>query len=511
MRTRLLTRSLPFSPSSLGMVAALLLAGPSARVLAQPAAATAAPPRAPAAEAAPAAADATPVAPEPGGSPAPMPPAMTSPPAPVEAAPPPAPVIPATPPAETGPSQDPPSVVEVGIQRLPGSAYPDADNRGIKYGSLWLTFHGMQWPYMPATAKGSRFVLGLSGWGWVDNAYEKFSPWGNNPGIDQNRISYWKQQARLVLRATPTYSLDDGWFIQGQAELVATEDQTITRSDVGGADTDDLWLRIGRWNSWDFTIGRYEGWEVFHLGMGLDQNTFERKGAYGDGDKYNPAFYGVTDNQFRPAGAAGNAAIHLYPTRWLRFELLSTVGSIGSSPVVSTRPVAIVDFGWVKFKAATEYQRLTAQQADDRTHKTSKGIGGALQFVFLPHLEFGVNAAQGTIWSIASDGSFDPKGSLTRTSLGGFLNVSNGHPRHPVIFGVGSLYTHYVDQNDVHMDGVVDDYWQVQNFASVQYIVLNQLWVKLVGGYARGHWDTAEPLSYNDEMYSLRLRISFYF
>jgi hypothetical protein len=364
---------------------------------------------------------------------------------------------------------------------------------------------------MPATAKGSRFVLGISGWGWVDTAYEKFLPWGTNPGIDQNRIEYWKQQARLVLRGTPTYSLDDGWFVQGQVELVATEDQTISRSDTGGADTDDLWLRIGRWNSWDFTIGRYEGWEVFHLGMGLDQNTFERKGAYGDGDKYNPAFYGVTDNQFRPAGAAGNAAIHYYPTSFLRFELLSTIGSLGSSPVVSTRPVAILDLGWVKLKAATEYQRLTAQQADDRTHKTSKGIGGAIQFVFLPHIEFGLNAAQGTIWSIAADGNLDTKGSLTRTSLGGFANISNGNARHPLMFGVGSVYTHYVDQNDAHSTGTVDDYWQVQNFAAVQYIVLDQLYVKLVGGYARGHWDTAEPLSYNDEMYSLRLRCSFYF
>lgn len=496
-----------------------MLSGASAQAVEQPAAQPAPAPAAPSGttstaplpdgtgEGAPAASKEVPVpAIDPGGAPAPMTPALDTPAVPGAVPP---PVV--APPAEEGPSQDPPSVVEVGVQRLPGSAYPDSDNRGIKYGSLWLTFHGLQWPYMPATAKGSRFVLGLSGWGWVDTAYQKFSPWGNNPGIDQNRIEYWKQQARMVFRATPTYSLDDGWFVQGQAEVVATQDQTITRSDVGGADTDDLWLRIGRWNQWDFTVGRYEGWEVFHLGMGLDQNTFERRGAYGDGDRYNPVIYGVTDNQFRPAGAAGNMAFHYYPTNYLRFELLSTVGSLGASPVISTRPVAILDLGWVKFKVATEWQRLTAQQADDRTHKTSKGIGGAIQFVLQPHVEFGLNAAQGTIWSIASDGNFDAKGSLTRTSLGGFINVSNGHPRHPLLFGVGSVYTSYVDQNDVRLDGTVDQYWQVQNFAAVQYIVLNQLWIKLVGGYARGHWDTAEPLSYNDEMYSVRLRFSYYF
>jgi hypothetical protein len=416
--------------------------------------------------------------------------------------------------AEDAPADpDPGPVTQIGVQRLPGSAYPSPETRGIPYGSLSLTFHGLQWPYMPGPVNGgSRFVIGLSGWGWIDTAYQKFAPWGDNPNIDQSRIKYWKQQARLLMRATPTYSFDRDWFVQGQAEFVATEDQTIDRSQVGGADTDDLWLRIGQWNKWDFQVGRFEGWEVFHLGMGLDQNTFERIGAYGQGDKYNPEFYGVTDNQFRPSGAAGNFALHYYPFRFLRFEWLSTVGSIGQTPVYSARPVAILDLGWVKFKAATEYQKATAQQADDRTNKTSKGIGGAIQFIPSRHLEFGLNAAQGTIWSIAADGQFLTKGSLTRTSYGGFANISNGNLKHPLVFGVGSLFTRYVDQNDVHMNGTVDNYWQLQNFVAVQYVAFSQLYIKLVGGYARGHWINSEPaISYDDEMYSVRLRFSFYF
>ena len=118
---------------------------------------------------------------------------------------------------EASAAPDPASITEVGIQRLPGSAYPEPLTRGLPYGSLSLTFHGMQWPYMPATAKGSRFVLGLSGWGWVDTAYQKFAPWGDYTGLGTSKSTYWKQQARLVTRVTPTYSLDDGWFIQGQA------------------------------------------------------------------------------------------------------------------------------------------------------------------------------------------------------------------------------------------------------------------------------------------------------
>jgi hypothetical protein len=354
-------------------------------------------------------------------------------------------------------------------------------------------------------------VLGISGWGWVDTSYEKFSPWGNNNNISSDRIAYWIQQARLVLRVTPTYSLGDGWFVQGQAELVGTEDQTIARQQTGGADTDDLWLRIGQWNKWDFTIGRYEGWEVFHLGMGLDLNTFERGGAFGPGDTYNPTFYGLTDNQYRPQGAVGNAAFHIYPMRNLRFELLGSAGSVSGYPMAAVRPVAIYDLGWIKLKAGTEYQNQSTQTpATDKTSVIKKGVGGAIQFVLQPHIEFGLNAAQGTVVSIDSKDNRQPKATLTRTSVGGFANVSNGSHKYPLMFGIGSVYTHYVDQNNI-LSPQVDDYWQLQNFVAVQYVALSQLYIKLVAGYARGHWNTDDPLTYDDEVYSVRLRFSFYF
>ena len=107
---------------------------------------------------------------------------------------------------------------------------------------------------------------------------------------------------------------------------------------------------------------------------------------------------------------------------------------------------------------------------------------------------------------------FNAKESLTRTSVGGFANISNGNPKHPLIFGLGAVYTHNVDQNDVHKDGTVDDYWHLQTFMAIQYVAFQQLYIKLVGGYARGHWINSEPaITYDDEMYSVRLRFSFYF
>jgi hypothetical protein len=411
------------------------------------------------------------------------------------------------------PAVEAPPVTEIGLQRLPGSAYPEPQIRGLKYSSLWLTFHGLQWPYLPAKVGRDRFVVGLSGWGWLDTAYEKFYPWGPNPSLEQSKIAYWKQQGRMLLRVTPTYSFDNV-FVQGQVELVGTEDQSIQRSQVGGADTDDLWLRIGQWNTWDFQVGRFEGWEVFHLGMGLDQNTFERQGAVGPGEAAYPIqFYGLTDNQFRPAGAAGNMALHYYPLPILRFELLGMAGSL-SGPAIATRPVAIVDLGWLKLKGGVEWQRITGQAATDQTDKTSKGVGGAVQFVFYPHVEFGLNAAQGTVVSIDNLGHEGLVGSFTRTSYGGFANFSNGSERHPLLFGIGGLYSRNEDQQAVAIPGVVDHWWLWQSFVAIQYVVLEQLYIKLVGGYSRGHWfaaSTNPPTQFDDEMYSVRLRFAFYF
>ena len=411
------------------------------------------------------------------------------------------------------PAVEAPPVTEIGVQRLPGSAYPEPQTRGLKYSSLWLTFHGLQWPYLPAKAGRDRFVIGLSGWGWLDTAYVKFLPWGQNKSsVNQDQLAYSTQQGRMLLRVTPTYSFAD-WFIQGQVELVGTENQTIERSAVGGADTDDLWLRIGQWNKWDFQVGRFEGWEVFHLGMGLDQNTFERQGAIGPGDP-GVSFYGLTDNQFRPSGAAGNLAVHFYPLPFLRFEALGSLGSTPGGPEVATRPVAILDFGWLKLKGGVEWQRETAQVTTSRLETTSKGVGGAVQFVFEPHIEFGLNAAQGTVVHTDPQGQPDRAGTFTRTSFGGFANVSNGSARYPLLFGVGGLYTRNKDQNNIANPYVVDDYWLWQSFAAVQYVVFEQLYIKLVGSYSRGHFlsaSTNPAVTWDDENYSVRLRFSFYF
>ena len=57
--------------------------------------------------------------------------------------------------------------------------------RGIWGGSLWLTFHGLQWPYMPKTG------VGVSGYAWVDTGYEQI----RRPPDHANRSSGCRTRA----------------------------------------------------------------------------------------------------------------------------------------------------------------------------------------------------------------------------------------------------------------------------------------------------------------------------
>ena len=144
--------------------------------------------------------------------------------------------------------------------------------RGIYGGSLWLEpdFQGLQWPH------NTQSGLGISANFWVDTGREAIKR-----GTDQlpnTTMSF--QQGRSVLRLTPAY-VSGNLFVQAQMELVGNLCQATTTICLtsGTFTTDDLWIRFGAWNVWDLKVGRFEAWEVYHTGMGLEPYTLERLGA----------------------------------------------------------------------------------------------------------------------------------------------------------------------------------------------------------------------------------------
>ena len=66
--------------------------------------------------------------------------------------------------------------------------------------------------------------------------------------------------------------------MQAQAEIVANKDQINVQPANGVVDADDVWVRTGAWQKWDVTVGRFQAFDVYPLGMGLDLNTDERHG-----------------------------------------------------------------------------------------------------------------------------------------------------------------------------------------------------------------------------------------
>lgn len=405
--------------------------------------------------------------------------------------------------ADTAPSEPISQLSAIGVERLPAQGYPAPRVRGLYGGSMWLTMHGLQWPYMPADTPSTR--IGFSGYGWVDTSYQKVD--SGVPETDPS-IREWRQQSRFVLRTTPTYNHGDGWFVQAQGEIVLNGAAPARTEDFLVAD--DLYVRAGLWNKFDVTAGRFQGWEIFHLGMGLDLNTVERVGA---ATTRRPVdLYGLTYFWDRPNGP-GRLALHYYPSDVLRFELMAQVGASGLN-VLAARPVGILDLGWLKVKLGAEYGKETPrQQSPDRRDKVeSRGVAGTVQGVFDPRLELGFAFAHALLDRWNAQGVLDAAGSTTTTSYGGFANV---RIIDPLLIGGAAYYTneHNLKVNAITGDNDIRTHLQV--FGAAQYAFWDQLFLKLVVAHANAHFN---PLSdpppiaeFRNKALSARVRLLYLF
>jgi hypothetical protein len=428
------------------------------------------------------------------------------------------------------PSSPAPYIEHMGPETFPGRL------RGLYGGSLWLepTFHGLQWP------QNTRTGLGISGQFWVDSGYEAIK---RDLALLPNSSIFF-QQGRGVLRVTPAY-VHGNLFVQGQAELVGNLCQTAsilnTVCNTGTFTTDDLWIRVGQWNLWDVKVGRFEGWEIYHLGMGLDRYTLERMGArmFGADSPASPrleapAYYGVSYLQDRPTDglAVGYAALHAYLLENLRVELLGKLGtdnyvsdnSTGDTPssYLGGRFAAIFDMGWFKVKAGGEYQKRTpttqlidvqtAGKKDPVEKLIQKGAGASALFVFDPIIEFGLSAAIGKqSYTDASGNAFGSAETLARSyttkSVGGFANVRWWG----WLVGAGANWTTQEDGYRADGSNANDYTTHLQGFLALQYLLARQLYIKAVLGYARARFQASDinvPV-WNNDMYSGRLRLMY--
>ena len=378
-------------------------------------------------------------------------------------------------------------------QQAPSPA-PDAElTLGSETASISFIRHGLQ-----SARRGSGFVLG--GDLYIDTGYET-----NARELESEPdIEYWLQQGRFMLEASHTYNAEGGFFVKASAQFLAHVDEVRRNENI---DTDDAWLQLGVWDCWDLQVGRYEGWEVYHKGQGLERDTLEDLGAWDGPDIYevNYAFY-------RQDGV-GQAALHVYPTQSLRFELGSVFGNELGFNYVGLRPAGIWDLDTVKLKVAAEWKKLANQEKGKLQEQESRGLGGSVQFFFdepgtaLP-LQFGVNGAYGLVDKIDPFGKVDERGSVDTLSMGGFVNLGIARA------SIGLGYNHTV-QGDRQRNDQTDEvgrFVHQQLFAALKHpFVVPEATAKVVFAYARATLDPAFDNRRENEMISVRLRVLYRF
>ena len=224
--------------------------------------------------------------------------------------------------------------------------------------------------------EGTRSAVGSV---WSDGSYARVTA-GLPMVRSQKRFA---TQSRAVLRMTPTYSTKGGWFAQGQAELVAQGDQIVNPSALGT--TDDLFVRIGKWNVFDVTVGRFQVWQLAnHYCMGL-HNTLEREARYPvpPGSRVWVLAHILLYRQ-----TASSAIMVILSTDFLRFEVLGQVGGGTVRLSISQRPpVRILAWALTRLRGSTN--RRTFPIAN-RAHEVTQLFGGALQLVLDPWIEAGI-------------------------------------------------------------------------------------------------------------------------
>jgi hypothetical protein len=173
--------------------------------------------------------------------------------------------------------------------------------------------------------------------------------------------------------------------------------------------------------------------------------------------------------------------------------------------------------GWFKFRLAGEYQQRTATtqtldpavgKKDPVPKRVQKGVGGSIQFVINPIVEFGVNAAIGKQEDVDWFDTPVLENTFTTKSIGGFTNVRLTERS---LLGAGVNWTTQTDTYLATGSSLNNFTAQLQSFAAFQYRPMGQLYVKAVFGFARADFLPSDLAvgEWHNHMYSGRIRLLY--
>jgi hypothetical protein len=191
-------------------------------------------------------------------------------------------------------------------------------------------------------------------------------------------------------------------------------------------------------------------------------------------------------------------------------ELLGQYGFDSGLNSYGLRPAAVFDVGWLKLKAAANIRKQFALSDKSKEERFRRGGTAAVQFVFDPYIEFGVNysmelvdhySPQNAADPSAERGSFDGLGSVTTSAYGGFANARIVDD---LLVGAGMNFINEEDQ-------VSGKFTTKQGFGAIQYLLGGQLYIKLVGGWAKANLQPGGKPAWENTMLSGRLRLMYLF
>jgi hypothetical protein len=290
-----------------------------------------------------------------------------------------------------------------------------------------------------------------------------------------------------------------GYWVHAAGELVAWAREIEDHYQIN---VDDVYAQVGHtggpFTNWDFQIGRFMTWRVYHKGLGFDLYTLEDCGAERQPGVCGVHTYEVNYIYLRNSPppidheSAGRAAIHYYPHRMLGIELAGVLGQVGSGNDNSIGGRLALDFHkgfgpeWrgtqlvmVRASAGAEYRASrpalrTATQDPNTLEYTScidcnfadnKGVGGGVIAKVGP-VEISGSGARGyDMKHLSVSGANDPTRSARSpqdtaeiTSFGGYAELDAGKLAfgRSLILGAGAHRTERLQETkdyQVHLQG----------------------------------------------------------
>ena len=282
-------------------------------------------------------------------------------------------------------------------------------------------------------------------------------------------------RGRFVLGAMLDHPFgNSGYFLRATGQMVGWVREKEQRYQIN---VDDVYGAFGKRDLWDIQVGRFMTWRVYHKGLGYDLYTLEDAGAseappISNGrfvvHTYEADYIYLRNSPYVGGEVAGRAALHVFPTEYLGFELTGAYGlaQAEASNTLGGRLAADLNLGFLRVTAAGEYrqQRLTAPRLEagptganvectNCGDSDNKGIGGGA-IAHLGPVEVGGGVAHGwdRSFNISGGGTGKapevPAGSGTRFSYGGYLQLDFGSLFwRPLIAGFGMHKTEWILKN----------------------------------------------------------------